>query len=348
MHHLLIAQQTRNNCQVLILEPSRELAATIAKLVNKLGEFMQAQCVAYTGGLGGPCVRNDIHIVVGTPGRVCDMILRRALRVDLVNIVVLDYADEMLSRGWKDQIYEVFKSAPQRVQVCLFSQTVPVEAHSIMSDFMREPVRIFKARDSLVSIIEVREIAPLCQRNCTVLPLACSGHCLTSFFLLQDAEQFYAEVEDDNAKRDALCGLKEVIGTGNGNIVFVRSRIQVDLLFEQMRSMGFRVACVHDDMEQKLRDEIMIEYRGGRTAFLITTHAFAHQLEVAQFALVINYDLPTIMDHYIQSVYRCGLFGRKKIAINFVTPEDKQVLDLDWSVVCKTRIDALPANLSSV
>jgi superfamily II DNA/RNA helicase len=159
MYHLLIAQQTRNNCHVLILEPSRELAANIAKLVNKLGEFMQAQCVAY---IGDPCVRSDVHIAVGTPGRVCDMIHRRALRVDSVSIVVLDDADEMLSRGWKDLIYEVLKSAPQRVQVCLFSRTVPVEAHSIMSDFMREPVRIFKARDTPVSLIEVSEIAPLC------------------------------------------------------------------------------------------------------------------------------------------------------------------------------------------
>jgi superfamily II DNA/RNA helicase len=127
---------------------------------------MQTQSFAC---IGVPCVsddirklQEDIHIVVSTPGRVCDMILRRARRVDLIGIVVLDDADEMLSRGLKDQIYEVFKSAPQRVQVCLFSQTVPVEAHSIMSDFMREPVRIFKGRDEFVSIIDVREIAPLC------------------------------------------------------------------------------------------------------------------------------------------------------------------------------------------
>ena len=120
---------------------------------------MQLKCVSY---IGQPCVRNDAQIVVGTPGRVCDMILHRALLLDLVNIVVLDDADEMMSRGLKDLIYEIFKSTPLGVQVCLFSQTVPVEAHSIMSDFMREPVRIFKGRDEFVSIIDVREIAPLC------------------------------------------------------------------------------------------------------------------------------------------------------------------------------------------
>ena len=171
---------------------------------------------------------------------------------------------------------------------------------------------------------------------------------MTSLYLLQDAKHFYAELEGENAKRDALFGLKEVIDTGGGNIVFVSSCIKVDLLFEQMRSMGFRVSCVHSDTEQTLRDEIMIEFRSCRTAFLITTHALANSLEVAQFSLVINYDLPTRMDRYIDSVARCGRFGRNKIAINFVTPEDKQTLDLDWSVVCKTHIDAMPAHLSSL
>ena len=128
---------------------------------------MQTQCVACLKPKH--CASNDVQIVVSTPGRVCDMILRRALCVDLVNIVVLDDADEMLSRGAKDQIYEVFKSVPRRVQVCLFSQTVPVEAHSIMSDFMREPVRIFQERVNLDSIIEVREISPLCRLHSVVL-----------------------------------------------------------------------------------------------------------------------------------------------------------------------------------
>jgi translation initiation factor 4A len=156
------------------------------------------------------------------------------------------------------------------------------------------------------------------------------------------------EVEDENAKRDALYGLKEVIDTGGGNIVLVSSGIKVNLLFEQMKSMGFRVSCVHGDMEQKLREEIMMEFRGSRTDFLITTHALVRGLEIAQFSLVINYDLPAIMDLYIWSVDRCGRFGRNKVAINFVTSEDKQTLDLDWSVVCKTRIDAMPAHLSSL
>jgi translation initiation factor 4A len=119
---------------------------------------MQLKCVAY---IGQPCVRNDAKIVVGTPGRVCDMILHRALLLDLVNIVVLDDADEMMSRGLKDLIYEIFKSTPLGLQVCLFSQTVPVEAHSIMSDFMRDPVSIFHERVGLARYIEVREIAPL-------------------------------------------------------------------------------------------------------------------------------------------------------------------------------------------
>ena len=165
-------------CQALILAPTRELAQQTQKVVVALGDYMEA---AVHACVGGTAVREDIrtlqdgvHIVVGTPGRVFDMINRRALRMDAVRLFVLDEADEMLSRGFKDQIYEVFKFLPEKVQVALFSATMPMEVLEVTQRFMREPVRILVKRDELT---------------------------------LEGIKQFYIAVEREEWKLDTLCDL---------------------------------------------------------------------------------------------------------------------------------------------
>ena len=143
----------RRECQSLILSPTRELAQQTQKVIETMGEYMKARVHAC---VGGTAVRDDIatlqagvHIVVGTPGRVYDMINRRSLRMDSVQIFVLDEADEMLSRGFKDQIYEVFQFLPEKVQVALFSATMPSDVLEVTSRFMRDPIRILVKRDEL-------------------------------------------------------------------------------------------------------------------------------------------------------------------------------------------------------
>ena len=137
-------------CQALILAPTRELAQQIQKVVLALGDYMD---IAVHACVGGTAVRDDIrtlqngvHIVVGTPGRVFDMINRRSLRLDSIRQFFLDEADEMLSRGFKDQIYDIFKFLPETVQVCLFSATMPLDVLEVTERFMREPVRILVNR----------------------------------------------------------------------------------------------------------------------------------------------------------------------------------------------------------
>merc|ERR1712227_96730 len=140
-------------CQALILAPTRELAQQIQKVVMSLGDYMGAQCHAC---IGGTSVRGDMgkldqgqHIVVGTPGRVFDMISRKVLRVNDIKQFVLDEADEMLSRGFKDQIYDVFRHLNQEIQVILLSATMPAEVLEVTTRFMREPVRILVKKEEL-------------------------------------------------------------------------------------------------------------------------------------------------------------------------------------------------------
>lgn len=140
-------------CQALILAPTRELAQQIQKVVIALGDFMAAQCHACIGGTN---VREDmrkleqgVHVVVGTPGRVHDMITRRALRTSHIRMFVLDEADEMLSRGFKDQIHNVFKTLNSDVQVILLSATMPTDVLDVTKSFMRNPVRILVKKEEL-------------------------------------------------------------------------------------------------------------------------------------------------------------------------------------------------------
>jgi len=283
-------------CQSLILAPTRELAQQIQKVVIALGDYMDLQVHAC---VGGTAVRDDIrtlqagvHVVVGTPGRVYDMINRRALRLDSIRQFFLDEADEMLSRGFKDQIYDIFKFLPESVQVCLFSATMPLDVLEVTQRFMRDPVRILVKKDELT---------------------------------LEGIKQFYIAVEREEWKLDTLCDLYETL-TITQAIIYCNTRRKVDWLQENMQERDFTVSCMHGDMDQRERDIIMREFRSGSSRVLITTDLLARGIDVQQVSLVINFDLPTNRENYIHRIGRSGRFGRKGVAINFLTEGDVRYL----------------------
>merc|ERR1712036_193346 len=289
---------SRKYCQALILAPTRELAQQIQKVVIALGDYMEAQCHACIGGTN---VREDIaklssgvHVVVGTPGRVFDMINRRALNTRHIKMFVLDEADEMLSRGFKDQVYDVFKTLNEDIQVILLSATMPIDVLEVTKRFMRDPVQILVRKEELT---------------------------------LEGIRQFFVDVEREDWKLDTLCDLYETL-TITQAVIFCNTRRKVDWLTEKMHSRDFTVSAMHGDMDQKERDVIMREFRTGSSRVLITTDLLARGIDVQQVSLVINYDLPTNRENYIHRIGRGGRFGRKGVAINFVTDEDKRALQV--------------------
>ncbi|KAG6885527.1 hypothetical protein C0993_000523 [Termitomyces sp. T159_Od127] len=301
--------------QALILAPTRELALQIHKVVVALGDYMNVSSLAC---VGGTAVREDIarlqsgvQVVVGTPGRAFDMIKRGALKTDGIKIMCLDEADEMLSQGFKDQIYEVFQLLPGDTQVALFSATMPAEVLEVSKKFMRDPVRILVKRDELT---------------------------------LEGIKQFYIAVEKEEWKLDTLCDLYETI-TITQAVIFCNTRRKVDLLTDQMLSREFTVSAMHGDMEQKQREVLMKEFRSGSTRVLITTDLLARGIDVQQVSLVINYDLPTNRENYIHRIGRGGRFGRKGVAINFVTTNDVAMLR-DIEQFYNTQIDEMPLNVA--
>merc|ERR1711974_158979 len=252
-----------------------------------------------------------VHIVVGTPGRVFDMISRRVLQVKDIKMFVLDGADEMLSRGFKDQIYDVFRTLSTNIQGVLLSATMPPDVMGVTSRFMRDPIRILVKKEELT---------------------------------LEGIRQFYVSVEREEWKLDTLCDLYETL-TITQAVIFCNTRRKVDWLTEKMHNRDFTVSAMHGDMDQEERDVIMREFRSGSSRVLITTDLLARGIDVQQVSLVINYDLPNNRENYLHRIGRSGRFGRKGVAINFVTGEDVQFMQ-DIEAFYNTQIEEMPMSVA--
>jgi translation initiation factor 4A len=270
--------------------------------------------------VGGTAVRDDIrtlhdgvHVVVGTPGRVFDMIQRKVLKTDSVNLFVLDEADEMLSRGFKEQIYNVFRYMPETIQCTIFSATMPLDVLEVTSKFMRDPIRILVKKAELT---------------------------------LEGIRQFYIAIEREEWKLDTLCDLYSTL-TITQAIIYCNTRRKVDWLAQQMTSKDFTVSSMHGEMEQRERDVIMREFISGSSRVLITTDLLARGIDVQQVSLVINYDLPTNRENYIHRIGRSGRFGRKGVAINFITAGDVRYMK-DIEEFYHTQIEEMPCDVADL
>jgi len=308
---------TVRETQALVLSPTRELATQIQSVVLALGDYMNVQCHAC---IGGTSIGEDIrkleygqHVVSGTPGRVFDMIRRRSLRTRNIKMLVLDEADELLNKGFKDQIYDVYRYLPPATQVVLLSATLPYDVLEMTTKFMTDPIRILVKRDELT---------------------------------LEGIKQFFVAVEKEDWKFDTLCDLYDTL-TITQAVIFCNTRRKVDWLTEKMRTSNFTVSSMHGEMAQKERDAIMAEFRGGTSRVLITTDVWARGIDVQQVSLVINYDLPANRENYIHRIGRSGRFGRKGVAINFVTVDDVRILR-DIEQFYSTQIDEMPVNAAEL
>jgi translation initiation factor 4A len=280
------------NCQALILAPTRELAQQIQRVMMCLSEFMGITVYTCTGGTD---IKEDkrvlklgCQVVVGTPGRVYDMINKKFLNTDHLKLFVLDEADEMLGRGFKDQINQIFQQIPPDVQVCLFSATMPNEILEITKQFMRDPATILVKNEELT---------------------------------LDGIKQFYIAIDKEEWKFDTLVELYKNMEITQC-IIYANSKKKVDEITNKLKELNFTVSSMHAEMGQDQRDLIMKEFRTGSSRVLITTDLLSRGIDIYQVSLVINYDLPMSKEKYIHRIGRSGRFGRRGHAINFVVPAD--------------------------
>jgi len=308
---------SRRECQALILAPTRELAAQIQKVVEALGDYLGVKAHAC---IGGTRVRDDlsvlqdgVHVIVGTPGRVLDLLSRGGLEPSKIRTFILDEADEMLSRGFKDQIYDVFQNLPHNVQVGLFSATMPPEALEITNNFMNNPLRI---------LVKQEEVT------------------------LEGIRQFYINCEREEWKLDTLCDLYDTLNIAQA-VIFCNTRKKVDWLTDQLRSRDFTVSATHGDLDSETRNVILSEFRTGSSRILITTDLLARGIDVHGVSLVINYDLPRNFEKYIHRIGRSGRFGRKGVAINLISTDDATRLK-EIERYYNTAIEEMPAHIADL
>jgi len=308
---------SRRECQALILAPTRELAAQIQKVVEALGDYLGVKAHAC---IGGTRVRDDlsvlqdgVHVIVGTPGRVLDLLSRGGLEPSKIRTFILDEADEMLSRGFKDQIYDVFQNLPHSVQVGLFSATMPPEALEITNNFMNNPLRI---------LVKQEEVT------------------------LEGIRQFYINCEREEWKLDTLCDLYDTLNIAQA-VIFCNTRKKVDWLTDQLRSRDFTVSATHGDLDSETRNVILSEFRTGSSRILITTDLLARGIDVHGVSLVINYDLPRNFEKYIHRIGRSGRFGRKGVAINLISTDDATRLK-EIERYYNTAIEEMPAHIADL
>lgn len=302
--------------QALMLAPTRELALQIQKVVMALSFHMNIKVHACIGGTSfaeDAEGLKDAQIVVGTPGRVFDNIQRRKFRTDKIKMFILDEADEMLSSGFKEQIYQIFTLLPPTTQVVLLSATMPRDVLEVTTKFMRDPVRILVKKDELT---------------------------------LEGIKQFYVNVEEEQYKYECLTDLYESIAVTQA-VIFCNTRRKVEELTARLTADNFTVSAIYSDLPQQERDTIMKEFRSGSSRILISTDLLARGIDVQQVSLVINYDLPTNKENYIHRIGRGGRFGRKGVAINFVVNEDVGAMR-ELERFYSTQIEELPSDIGTL
>lgn len=284
----------QHKTQVLILSPTRELATQTSNVISNIGCFLEGLKIQTI--FGGSSIeegssfssKNVPHIICGCPGKVFDMMRKDKISSTNIKLIILDEADEMLSTGFKDQVYNIFQFLNDDVQVCLLSATLPHEIVSITQKIMRNPIKISVKLEQLT---------------------------------LEGIRQFFIAIDDDRQKYLTLKDLFSFISLSQC-IIYCNSIKRVEDLYEAMSEDEFPVCRIHSNMEKSQRDKAFNEFRNGNSRVLISSNVTARGIDIQQVSIVINFDIPKCVHTYLHRIGRSGRWGRKGVGINFITRRD--------------------------
>jgi ATP-dependent RNA helicase DeaD len=282
-----------DDVQGLVLTPTRELCIQVTQALRAYGKAKGIDVVAVFGG--APIrsqqaqLRAGGQVVVGTVGRVKDLISRHSLMLHTCRFVVLDEADEMLDLGFLEDVERILSLTPSSRQTALFSATMPPEIRRLADQYLYDPVTIKVKTETLT---------------------------------VDTVEQFALEVSSRD-KNEALVNVLEAERPEQA-LVFVRTKIRCDQLFRILRDRGMNVKALHGDMTQGARDGVMISFKDGRLPLLIATDVASRGLDISGISHVINFDVPTSPDVYVHRIGRTGRVGRSGRAITFYEPRQQR------------------------
>ena len=304
--------------QILVMAPTRELAMQINSVFNNIGSYCNIKTVTAIGGtdvhIDKEALRRGVHVVIGTPGRIFHMINDGSFKLNSMKIFIIDEADVMLEKGFKDQLYEIFKLGfPDTMQIALFSATLTEETLAIAKKFMRNPKRI---------TVQKSEVN------------------------LAGIQQYKINMSKEEHKFPTLIDLYKFISIKQA-IIYCNNKNRVVTLASELNDLKLSMTFMHGEMEQGERNKIMKEFRDGKYRILISTDLLARGIDVQQVSLVINYDIPTNRENYIHRIGRTGRYGRKGVALNFVTDRDESLLkeiEGHYSI----SVSELPSDISNI
>lgn len=304
--------------QILVMVPTRELAQQIATVATGIGTYLCKGGLRVHTATGGPPVHEDIraiekgvHMLVGTPGRIYDLLNRKAFATALIKVLVLDEADQMLEDRFREQVHCILSMGfPESTQVALLSATMIPEVVEIATTLLRNPVKI---------LLQAEEVT------------------------LEGIKQYYVAVNREDEKLDTLCDLYEHLNIAQA-LIYCSTRQKVEWLSNQMIHRGFDLKYIHGDMDLHERKERMDAFRAGNCRVLISTDLLARGIDVQQVSLVINYELPIQRENYIHRIGRSGRFGRKGASINLITDRERR-MQVEIEKYYNTTVNELPASL---
>jgi superfamily II DNA/RNA helicase len=305
-----------DSTQILVLSPTKELTLQTSKVFTSLGCMLNNLRVKTFYG-GSPIEefssfsnKNIPHVICGCPGRIFDMMRRDKITSKKIKLVILDEADEMLSSGFKEQVYNIFQYFNTNIQVALFSATMPDGINNIINKIMTDPVRISVKREMLT---------------------------------LEGIKQYYVALDDDHQKYSTLKDLFSFLSISQC-IIYSNSIKRVQDLYEAMKEDGFPVCRIHSNMDRIERENAFNDFRNGSSRVLISSNVTARGIDIQQVSIVINFDLPKCVHTYLHRIGRSGRWGRKGVGINFITRRDVgriKCIEQHYS----TQIDEMPADL---
>ena len=302
--------------QAVVICNTRELAVQTVRVFEALSDFTQFSCKLCIGGdmqykYNTEEIKNQC--IIGTPGRLCDLISKKILNPDNIKLLVIDEADDVLSTGFRKQVKKIFTYIPKESQVALVSATIPEEMSNLFNAILKPDFISILIKDDQLT--------------------------------LDGINQFYISL-DEQYKFDAIMDLYQYINIGQG-IIYCNRKNKADELQHVLSTRDFSVGVLHGDMIQKDRENIMTDFRTGSTRILITTDMLARGIDIQQVSLVINFDMPKYPQTYIHRIGRSGRYGRKGIAINFVTRKEQNILNYIRRMY-NTDIKPFPEDVNSV
>jgi len=285
----------KRDIQALILTPTRELSIQIAAEIEKLGKHLDVNVLSLHGGTDierqTNKLKDTVHIVVGTPGRVLDHLRRETLHFGRISTLVLDEADKMLEMGFLEDVEQVIIQSPQQKQVLLFSATMPDQVKKLAQRFMQQPPHIK---------IESKQKT------------------------VENIEQVYYQL-NQTEKTDALFDLIESEKPYLA-IIFANTQERVKHLTGRLQESGYEAKALYGDLSQNKREQLMREFRNIKFQYLVATDIAARGLDVEGVTHVFNYDMPSDIESYIHRVGRTGRAGQKGKAISFISPRQKSLI----------------------